>query len=113
MRKRSFLLSSLFLLAATATQAQPHPFPNGPVRLIVLNVAGSPPDLLARRLGAKLAAEWKSPVVVENKPGAGGAIAADTVAKAAPDGRTLLVGADGPITILPALGATFSTETGH
>ncbi|MDQ8015615.1 MAG: tripartite tricarboxylate transporter substrate-binding protein [Bordetella sp.] len=104
MRKRSFLLSSLCLLAATAAQAQT--FPNGPVRLIVLNVAGSPPDLLARRLGAKLAAEWKSPVVVENRPGAGGAIAADAVAKAAPDGRTLLVGADGPITILPALGAT-------
>jgi tripartite-type tricarboxylate transporter receptor subunit TctC len=74
--------------------------------VVVHNTPGSALDLVARRVGARLADQWGQPVVVDNRAGAGGVIATDAVAKAAPDGYTLLAGADGPITILPTLAAS-------
>ena len=62
-----------------------------PVRVIVPQTPGTTPDLIARLLAPKLQAEFDQPFVVENKPGASGAIGAEMVAKAAPDGRTLMV----------------------
>ena len=93
-------------VCAMAAHAQSQPsaaYPTKAVHLLVSNTAGSTPDVLARYLGTRLTDAWKQPVVVENRGGAGGIVATDTVARAAPDGYTLLVGADGPITILPAL----------
>ena len=90
-------------MAAHAQSQPPSSYPTKAVHLLVSNTAGSTPDVLARYLGTRLTDAWKQPVVVENRGGAGGIVATDTVARAAPDGYTLLVGADGPITILPAL----------
>ena len=90
-------------MAAHAQSQPPSSYPTKAVHLLVSNTAGSTPDVLARYLGTRLTDAWKQPVLVENRGGAGGIVATDTVARAAPDGYTLLVGADGPITILPAL----------
>jgi tripartite-type tricarboxylate transporter receptor subunit TctC len=73
------------------------------VRLIVPFPAGSTPDIIGRTLGAQLSAAWGQPVVVDNRPGAGANIGAAEVARAAPDGYTLLIGSNGPIAINKAL----------
>ena len=66
-------------------------FPNRPITIIVTFPPGGGTDLLARRLGAELARDLGQPVIVENRPGASGNLGAQTVAKAAPDGYTLLM----------------------
>ena len=102
-------LQRAFVLLASATlalTAQAQNFPVRPVHIAVANTPGSSPDVLARFLGARLASDWKQPVVVDNHAGAAGVLAADALAKAPADGYSLLVGADGPITILPNLKAS-------
>src|SRR5262249_52628460 len=66
-------------------------YPEKPIRLIVPYTPAGTVDILARALGERLTAVWKQPVVIENRPGAGGSIGAEAVAKAAPDGYTLLI----------------------
>ena len=66
-------------------------YPNKPVHVVVPFTAGSATDILARTFGQKLSEMWSQPVVVDNRPGAGGTIGAAVVAKSAPDGYTLLV----------------------
>ncbi len=89
---------SLVLLAALAFGAVAHAqtYPSRPVKLIVPFPAGSATDQVARLTGQQLQEELKQPFIVENKPGAQGAIAAAEVAKAAPDGYTLLVTTNTP-----------------
>lgn len=101
-----FLSLCLLASAALAPLAHADSYPNKPVRVVVHNTPGSALDIVARCVGARLADQWGQPVVVDNRAGAGGVIATDAVAKAAPDGYTLLAGADGPITILPTLAAS-------
>ncbi|MDM0015168.1 tripartite tricarboxylate transporter substrate binding protein [Variovorax sp. J22P168] len=72
-------------------------FPSKPIRLIVPFVPGGPTDGFARVFGQDLGAALGQPVVVENKPGAGGNIGTDAVAKAAPDGYTVGIGVNGPL----------------
>src|SRR5215831_7495101 len=74
-----------------------------PVRIIVGFTAGSATDITARLFAQKLNEAWKTPVTVENIPGAGGSVGAERVAKSAPDGSTLYWGANGAITINPSL----------
>jgi tripartite-type tricarboxylate transporter receptor subunit TctC len=85
--------SLAFALAATATYGQA--WPSKPVHLIVPQTPGGATDVFARAVGQKLAERWGQPVVVENKGGAAGVIGTDYVAKAPPDGYTLLVTYEG------------------
>jgi tripartite-type tricarboxylate transporter receptor subunit TctC len=84
---------ALFVLLAALSQA--HAFPTKPVRVIVAFTPGGVTDIVARTLTAKLAERWGQPVVVENRPGAGGSLAAVAVARAPADGYTLLVHSSG------------------
>jgi len=95
----SLLVALWFLHAAAWGQAA---FPSRTVTLVVPFSAGTGIDILARAIGPKLSERWKQPVVVENKPGASGNIGTDFVAKAAPDGHTLMVTVN-TYTITPAL----------
>lgn len=79
-------------------------FPRRPIRIVVPFQTGGLPDLTARLIGPKLFDLWKQPVVVENRPGAGGIIGTDIVAKASPDGHTLLMPTSGHAA-LPAVTA--------
>jgi tripartite-type tricarboxylate transporter receptor subunit TctC len=95
---------ALIVLCACATlDVQAQAWPSKPVRIVVPFPPGGPADLLPRLLGPKLTEIWGQPVVVENKPGAGGNIGMDTVAKAAPDGYTLVVGPNGNLVVNPHL----------
>lgn len=87
--KRRTLLSAAVALPCAA-RAQSAIYPNKPIRLIPFGEPGGPLDILGRTFGTKMSDAWGQPVVVEAKPGAGGMIAADFVARAAPDGYTLL-----------------------
>jgi tripartite-type tricarboxylate transporter receptor subunit TctC len=78
-------------------------YPDKPVRIIVGFTPGSATDITARIFAQKFNEAWNVPVTVENIPGSGGAVAAERLAKAAPDGTTLMWGANGAITINPSL----------
>jgi len=95
------LLACVASLVAFSSQAD-EPWPNRPVKIIVPFTPGTGIDILARTLGQKLAEEWKQGVVVENRPGASGAIGTEVVAKSPPDGYTLLMTAN-TIVIAPSL----------
>ncbi len=101
------LLTTLFalcaLLAGASGPAQAQPYPAKPVRIIVPYPAGGGIDVLSRLVGARLAQRFNQPVVIENKPGAGTIVAAESVARAAPDGTTLMVTTDATISINPHL----------
>jgi len=83
------LVAVLLMLVAGAANAQG--YPNKPVKIVVPFTAGSATDILGRTIGQKLSEMWGQPVVIDNKPGAGGTIGATLVAKSPPDGYTLLV----------------------
>ena len=94
------LLGALSLLAALASPGASAQAVNGPVTIVVPSDPGSAPDVLARILTAPMSERLGQPVIVENRPGAGGNIGALAVAKAKPDGRTLLM-ATVNMTIVP------------
>ena len=101
---RRAALAAPALLLATRAGAQGG-FPNRAVRMIVPYTPGGVSDITARLIADPLAATWGHPVPVENRAGAGGVVGADAVAKAAPDGYTLLLGSNGPLTNAPVLQA--------
>lgn len=80
---------AIALLALSASASAADKFPARPVRMIVSNTPGSAPDVIARLVGAKLTEAWGQQIVIDNRPGATGLIAAETLARAAPDGYTL------------------------
>ena len=90
MTHRRTVIAALAALAATPLHAQTAPFPNRVIRIVPFGTAGGPIDTLARVYADKLQARWGQPVIVEAKPGASGIVAADFVAKAPPDGHTVM-----------------------
>ncbi|WP_198371376.1 Bug family tripartite tricarboxylate transporter substrate binding protein [Roseomonas rosulenta] len=105
--RRAALAAPALLLAPRAARAA---FPERPVRIIVPFAAGTSSDLQARMIGERMATALGQPVVVENRAGAGGAVGADAVAKSAPDGYTLLLGSNGPLTNAPVLQARLAYD---
>ena len=93
----------LHVSAQAQTQTPPQTFPAKPVRIVVGYSAGGGNDVIMRIVGQKLGENLGQPVVIDNKPGAASIIAAEHVAKSAPDGYTLLMGPSGPIVFNPAL----------
>lgn len=93
----TFRLISCALIALSSAAASAQDWPARTVRIVVPFGAGSSPDILARVINDKLAARLGQPVIVENKPGAGGNSGTDLVAKAAPDGYTFLLSVNAPL----------------
>ncbi|HEY6862918.1 MAG TPA: tripartite tricarboxylate transporter substrate binding protein [Burkholderiales bacterium] len=102
MKISGFMLGLLALLMAGSAAAQTH-YPEKPIHLVVGFPPGSPPDTFARLFGQRLTGTWSEPVLIENVTGAAGNIAADRVAKAAPDGYTLGVLTEAQIVVNPGL----------
>ena len=91
LRRRDLLLGSLLGTLAPLAGAQAAPWPTRPVQLIVAAPAGGPSDALARMLAEDLSRQLGQPVVVDNRPGAGGVLAAEALLRAAPDGHTVML----------------------
>ena len=87
------------LLVPSALAAQTDTYPSKPIRIVVAFTAGGTTDIIARLVGKKMTDAWGQPVVIENRPGAGGNLGSNIVAKAPPDGYTLLIGSVGPLAV--------------
>lgn len=95
--------AAVLCLAPLLVQAQTGPYPNKPIKLVVGFAPGGAADYVARAVGDSLGRALGQTIVVDNKAGAGSSIAADAVAKAAPDGYTLLIASPAAISVNPAL----------
>jgi tripartite-type tricarboxylate transporter receptor subunit TctC len=96
------ITAAVFLSAAAQAQ-----YPSRPIRVIVPTTAGGVPDVLARTVGARVAEALGQPMVIENRAGAGGILAAEAVLKSPPDGHTLFLGDTGNYAVSAALYAKF------
>ena len=106
-----FLGAALLACAPlTAPSALGQPFPSKPIHLVVAFTAGSATDIIARAIGDTMAKSLGQPVVIDNKPGAGGTIAAASVAKAEPDGYTYLIHSAGHA-VNPAIYSNLTYDT--
>jgi tripartite-type tricarboxylate transporter receptor subunit TctC len=92
------LLSGL-AMGSAAAQERADAFPTRAIKIVVPFPAGGPSDVLARMIGQKMSEDWGQPVVIENRPGANTVLGAQQVAKAAPDGYTLLMAIDSTLTM--------------
>jgi tripartite-type tricarboxylate transporter receptor subunit TctC len=93
------LLASIGVASAQPGSPDARDFPNRTMRIVVPFPAGGPADIVARIIGQRMSEDWGQPVVVENRPGANTVIGAQAVAKAAPDGYTILMAIDSTLTM--------------
>ena len=98
-----FKVALLALCLLTVPLAQAQGYPNRPVRIVVPFPPGAATDTLGRLIAQRLSETWSQPVTVENRPGAGSIIGAETSAKSAPDGSTIFMGHIGTHGANPAL----------
>ena len=112
---RSILLGIALVIAISAVQghAQTAKYPDRPVKMLVGFAAGGGTDVAARVLAQKLTESLGQSVVVENRPGASGMIAAEATAKAAADGYTLMMGSQTTLAVAPALYRKFAIDAGR
>src|SRR5215831_13185371 len=98
-------IRTALLLAATCAAWGAHAdvYPSRPIRFVVAFPPGGGTDIIARSIAQKLSERLSQPVLVDNRPGAGGNIGTDIVAKSAPDGYTMLMGSAGPLAINASL----------
>src|SRR3954462_4333392 len=96
-------VAAIVLALVPLTSVLGQEFHSKPVRFVVPYAAGGSGDLLARLLGTKLAAMWGQQIVIDNKPGAGGLIGTEFAARSDPDGYTLYLATDGPLTVAASL----------
>jgi tripartite-type tricarboxylate transporter receptor subunit TctC len=107
--RRTLLLATPALALAAPVRAAA--WPERPVRIVVSFTAGGTTDIIARLVGNQLSERWGQPVVIENRPGAGGNIGTEFVVRSAPDGYTLLVGSVGPLAVNQSLYRTLPYDT--
>ncbi|HEV7543052.1 MAG TPA: tripartite tricarboxylate transporter substrate binding protein [Reyranella sp.] len=98
-RAIAFAVWSALLICAAAAQERADSFPSRSIKMVVPFPAGGPSDVLARMIGQKMSEDWGQPVVIENRVGANTVLGAQQVAKAAPDGYTLLMAIDSTLTM--------------
>lgn len=101
--RRELVIGSACLVAGSSLPAVAATYPARPVHIIVPSTPGSGTDILARLLAGNLSPMWGQPVIVDNREGAGGVIGTELAAKSDPDGYTLYMGFNGPISISPIL----------
>ncbi len=105
-RRRLIQASAILAGSLPVRASKADTFPQRPIRLVVPLAPGGTTDLVARLLAERATSALGQPVVVENRPGAGGTIGSDLVARSAPDGHTILMGTIGTVAVAPALYAT-------
>ena len=111
---RPALLLCIYAVCLPANGADPATgYPNRPIRLVVPFPPGGGTDIVARTISAKLTEAWGQQIIIDNRGGAGGVIGADTVAKAIPDGYTLLFGTPGALVINPLLNSKLPYNAGR
>ncbi|MDB5821904.1 MAG: extra-cytoplasmic solute receptor [Herminiimonas sp.] len=93
--KHFLLAASATILSLSAVTSRADTYPSKPIKIVVPFAAGGTTDLLARAVGVELSKSWGQSVIIDNRPGAGGNVGAEIVAKSAPDGYTLLMGTVG------------------
>ena len=108
---KRLLVVGFALLAAPVACAHAQTYPSQPIHIIVPFSAGGATDITTRIIGQKLAEEWKATVVIENKPGATGSIAAEYAARSAPDGHTLFMGTGSVNSVFPAVKKNLPFDT--
>ena len=110
-RRLLFLALIQFLIPWGASAGEAGSYPNRPIRIIVPSAPGGATDVIARRMGDQLSRSLRQPVVVDNRAGALGIIAAELAARAKPDGYTLVLGNSSTLCINPALHKTLPFDS--
>lgn len=103
MKSLTIIVSSLLLWIAAILPANAQTYPTKPIRLVVPYPPGQGTDVMSRAVGERLAERLGQPIIIDNRPGAGGNIGTDHVAKTAPDGYTLLMGTNATHAMNPSL----------
>jgi tripartite-type tricarboxylate transporter receptor subunit TctC len=102
-RYATVVLGLTALLSSSLSPAQPAPYPNRPIRMVVANSPGGGLDITGRSIAPKLTAVFNQQIIIDNRGGAAGSLAAEIVAKSAPDGYTVLMGSIGNMAVNPHL----------